>query len=92
MAHITLYDTTLRDGAQTQGVDFSVADELSLAKELDAFGIDYIVGLTRNDSTACHPTEGEDPELSETTGFPPEFILTKVGAGMTPATYSRRFA
>ena len=44
MAHITLYDTTLRDGAQTQGVDFSVADKLAIAKELDALGIDYIEG------------------------------------------------
>ena len=41
---ITLYDTTLRDGAQTQGVDFSVADKLAIAAELDHLGIDYIEG------------------------------------------------
>ena len=39
-----LYDTTLRDGAQTQGVDFSVADKLRIASELDRLGIDYIEG------------------------------------------------
>ena len=41
---IWLYDTTLRDGAQTQGVDFSVQDKLRIARELDALGIDYVEG------------------------------------------------
>ena len=41
---IYLYDTTLRDGAQTQGVDFSVADKAAIAQELDRIGIDYIEG------------------------------------------------
>ena len=41
---VYLYDTTLRDGAQTQGVDFSVADKVAIAKELDGIGIDYIEG------------------------------------------------
>ena len=41
---IYLYDTTLRDGAQTQGVDFSVQDKLRIARELDGLGIDYIEG------------------------------------------------
>lgn len=41
---IYLYDTTLRDGAQTQGIDFSAADKLRIAKELDALGIDYVEG------------------------------------------------
>jgi 2-isopropylmalate synthase len=39
-----LFDTTLRDGAQTQGVDFSVEDKRQIAKVLDAFGLDYIEG------------------------------------------------
>ena len=39
-----LYDTTLRDGAQTHGVDFSVADKEALALALDDLGIDYIEG------------------------------------------------
>jgi 2-isopropylmalate synthase len=37
-----LYDTTLRDGAQTQGVDFSLADKALIAGHLDALGLDYI--------------------------------------------------
>src|SRR5262252_5887174 len=39
-----LFDTTLRDGAQTQGVDFTVADKVAIARELDLLGIDYIEG------------------------------------------------
>jgi 2-isopropylmalate synthase len=41
---IYLFDTTLRDGAQTQGVDFSVADKRAFAEELDRLGIDYVEG------------------------------------------------
>lgn len=41
---IWLYDTTLRDGAQTQGVDFSVPDKVRIARELDALGVDYVEG------------------------------------------------
>jgi 2-isopropylmalate synthase len=41
---IFLYDTTLRDGAQTQGVDFGVPDKLAIARELDLLGIDYVEG------------------------------------------------
>jgi len=41
---IHLFDTTLRDGAQTQGVDFSVADKEAIARGLDALGVDYIEG------------------------------------------------
>lgn len=39
-----LYDTTLRDGQQTQGVDFSVADKQKIARALDGLGIDYVEG------------------------------------------------
>ena len=39
-----LFDTTLRDGAQTQGVDFSVADKRRIAEVLDDLGVDYIEG------------------------------------------------
>jgi 2-isopropylmalate synthase len=39
-----LFDTTLRDGAQTNGVDFTLADKQAIAGLLDALGIDYIEG------------------------------------------------
>jgi 2-isopropylmalate synthase len=39
-----LFDTTLRDGQQTPGVDFSVEDKIAIAKLLDDFGIDYVEG------------------------------------------------
>lgn len=42
--YITLYDSTLRDGAQSRGVDFTVADKIAIARELDKIGIDYIEG------------------------------------------------
>ncbi len=41
---IYLFDTTLRDGAQTQGVDFSVSDKMAIAEALDRLGIDFIEG------------------------------------------------
>jgi 2-isopropylmalate synthase len=37
-----LFDTTLRDGAQTNGVDFTLADKLAIARMLDELGVDYI--------------------------------------------------
>ena len=41
---IYLFDTTLRDGNQTPGVDFSLEDKQAIAKLLDDFGIDYVEG------------------------------------------------
>ncbi|MCD6072093.1 MAG: citramalate synthase, partial [Microvirga sp.] len=39
-----LFDTTLRDGQQTPGIDFSVEDKIAIAGLLDEFGVDYIEG------------------------------------------------
>ena len=41
---VYIYDSTLRDGAQTQGVDFTAADKAAIALELDRIGIDYVEG------------------------------------------------
>ena len=42
--HIEIYDTTLRDGTQGQGVNLGLADKLALTRSLDAFGVDFIEG------------------------------------------------
>ena len=72
--HITLFDTTLRDGAQSSGVDFSLADKRVLANALDQFGIDYIEG----------GWPGANPSDSKFFANPPTFAHAKLVAfGMT---------
>jgi 2-isopropylmalate synthase len=44
MTRIAIYDTTLRDGSQGEGVNFSLQDKLLLTKRLDEIGVDYIEG------------------------------------------------
>lgn len=44
MSRVSLYDTTLRDGSQGEGVNFSLQDKLLLTKRLDDMGFDYIEG------------------------------------------------
>ena len=44
MKKIQIYDTTLRDGTQGEGISLSLNDKLFLAKRLDAFGVNYIEG------------------------------------------------
>ena len=44
MECVEIYDTTLRDGSQMDGVSFSVEDKIRIAKRLAAFGVDYIEG------------------------------------------------
>ena len=41
---VKIYDTTLRDGTQGEGISFSVTDKLLIAQRLDQFGVDYIEG------------------------------------------------
>ncbi|MEO6003161.1 MAG: citramalate synthase [Opitutus sp.] len=41
---VKIYDTTLRDGTQGEGISFSVTDKLLIAQKLDQFGVDYIEG------------------------------------------------
>ena len=42
--HVEIYDTTLRDGAQGEGVNFSVEDKCRVAEHLDALGVDFVEG------------------------------------------------
>lgn len=44
MSRIEIYDTTLRDGSQGEGVNFSVEDKLQITAKLDSLGFDYIEG------------------------------------------------
>ena len=41
MGKIYIYDTTLRDGSQMKGINFSVEDKLRIVQKLDEFGVDY---------------------------------------------------
>ncbi len=42
MTKLEIYDTTLRDGAQSEGINYSVSDKLKIAKKLDSLGMDFI--------------------------------------------------
>jgi len=44
MEKIKIYDTTLRDGMQAEGISFSLEDKLAIARRLDELGVDYIEG------------------------------------------------
>ena len=41
---VVIYDTTLRDGSQTEGISFSCEDKLDILRKLDAFGMDFVEG------------------------------------------------
>jgi len=43
-ASVSLYDTTLRDGTQGEGISFSLMDKIRIAEKLAHFGMDYIEG------------------------------------------------
>src|ERR1700680_2394654 len=68
-----LFDTTLRDGAQTNGVDFTLADKLAIARLLDGLGIDYVEG--------GYP--GANPTDTELFGEDRKFHTTFTAFGMT---------
>jgi len=68
-----LFDTTLRDGAQTVGVDFSIEDKRTIAAMLDELGVDYIEG--------GYP--GANPLDTEFFSAPPKLRAKLAGFGMT---------
>jgi len=63
-SRVYVYDTTLRDGAQTQGVDFSATDKARIARELDRIGIDYIEGGWPKANATDDAFFADPPELS----------------------------
>ncbi|MCC7159932.1 MAG: citramalate synthase, partial [Ignavibacteria bacterium] len=71
---VYLYDSTLRDGAQARGVDFTLADKAAIARELDKLGIDYIEG----------GGPGANPKDDAFFNAPPKLKTSKLTAfGMT---------
>ena len=68
-----LYDTTLRDGQQTQGVQFSTPEKHAIAAMLDALGVDHIEG----------GWPGANPTDSEFFDAPPNTRATFTAFGMT---------
>jgi 2-isopropylmalate synthase len=70
---LSLFDTTLRDGQQTQGVQFSTAEKCHIALALDALGVDYIEG----------GWPGANPTDSEFFANPPKTRATMTAFGMT---------
>ncbi|MEC8304930.1 MAG: citramalate synthase, partial [Planctomycetota bacterium] len=44
MKQIQIYDTTLRDGSQGEGVSFSLVDKIQITRRLDEMGVEYIEG------------------------------------------------
>jgi 2-isopropylmalate synthase len=68
-----LFDTTLRDGQQTQGVQFSTAEKVQIAHALDALGVDYIEG----------GWPGANPTDSEFFAAAPRTRATMTAFGMT---------
>ena len=70
---IYLYDTTLRDGQQTQGVNFTVEDKISITKALDDLGIDYVEG----------GWPGANPTDSDFFNSAPKLKATFTAFGMT---------
>jgi 2-isopropylmalate synthase len=44
LTEVQLYDTTLRDGAQKEGISFSVVDKLNIVRKLDEVGVHFIEG------------------------------------------------
>lgn len=64
---IYLFDTTLRDGAQTKGVDFTVADKVAISTALDEIGIDYVEGGWPGANPTDDAFFGDLPDLGNAT-------------------------
>ena len=69
---IFIFDTTLRDGAQTEGVNFSIDDKNKIAKALSSLGVDYLEGGWPGANTLDTTFFNKPPKLENT-------ILTAFG-------------
>lgn len=73
MTRIAIYDTTLRDGSQGEGVNFSLQDKLLITSRLDALGIDYVEGgyplSNPKDSAYFHAVRDLDLAHARVTAF-----------------------
>ena len=69
---IYIFDTTLRDGAQTEGVNFSIDDKNKIAKALSNLGVDYLEGGGPGATTLYTNFFANTPDLENT-------ILTAFG-------------
>ena len=70
---IELYDTTLRDGAQQEGISLSVEDKIKITRRLDDLGISWIEGGTpgSNPKDEDYFPAGQGPSPCLTPGYPP---------------------
>ena len=68
MTRISIYDTTLRDGSQGEGVNFSLQDKLLITARLDELGVDYVEGgyPLSNPKDAAYFREVRDLDLKHT--------------------------
>ena len=64
---IYIFDTTLRDGAQTEGVNFSIDDKIKIAKALSELGVDYLEGGWPGANTLDTTFFNNPPKLTNTT-------------------------
>ena len=84
---IYLYDTTLRDGQQTQGVNFTVDDKVRISNALDELGIDYVEGGW----PGANPTDSDffntNPQLKATFNTPLSIYYCIIVITMAPWWY-----
>ena len=83
MSSVQLYDTTLRDGAQREGISFSVVDKLHITQRLDELGIRFIegeammaylsaAGVAAASGSACTAKYLKSSHVLEAMGMPAE--------------------
>ena len=78
---IFIFDTTLRDGSQTEGVNFSIEDKNKIAKSLSDLGVDYLEGGWPGANTLDTTFFNNSPNLGST-------VLTAFG--MTKKIWQKR--